>query len=422
MPFKDVFSKAFRHEKYRKYFFLQFFSFTGTWIQGTAQGWLVYRLTESAFFLGAVHFAGAIPALFLAPIAGVVADNFKRQNILIATQALCLLHGIAITALYFTGIINEWHVLYLSILLGIANAFDMTARQSFVPSLIAKEDLTNAIALNSSMFNTARMLGPAAAGFIIASYGEGICFLLNAISYIPIFIFISTVSVKKQVIKKSEDAIAHLKEGVKFAWDHKALRALLMLVGAFSFWGVAFTTLLPIFSDQILHKGSEGLGLLSAFSGVGAVCGGLFLASRKKVIGIKRIIASSSISTSICLMIFSYSTNFLLSSLMMLISGFGFIIIFAGSNTMLQALSPDHLRGRIISLFSTMLIGMYPIGSLISGFLGQQLGVQAAVLIGSIICLSFATYFNSMVPALLKDAIHLLDEQKKAEGFFKRVT
>lgn len=210
-------SRAFKHKNYRYYFIWQFFSFTGTWIQSTAQSWLVYRLTESALFLGLVGFAGAIPALFLAPIGGFFADNFKRRNVLIATQSLCLVQGIIIVVLYFTGVINEWHILFLAILLGIANSFDMTARQSFIPLLVGKEDLTNAIALSSSMFNAARMTGPAIAGFLIAGFNEGVCFAINVISYIPIIVFLMWVKSNKQIIKKSASAFGHLQEGFFFA-------------------------------------------------------------------------------------------------------------------------------------------------------------------------------------------------------------
>lgn len=410
-------SRAFKHKNYRYYFIFQLFSFTGTWIQGTAQSWLVYRLTESAMFLGAVSFAGAIPALFLAPLAGVVADNIKRKYILVTTQILCLIQGLAIIILYFTDVINEWHVLFLAVLLGLANSFDMTARQSFVPLLVSREDLPNAIALSSSMFNVARMLGPAIAGFLIASFGEGICFIVNVISYIPIIIFIFWVKTQKQIIKRSSSVLTHLKEGLEYAWNNKPVRALLLMVGIFSFFGASLSTLMPIFSDQILNSGPQGLGILNAVAGGGAVCGGIFLASRRQVIGIKKLIAISAITCSLCLGAFAISKVFVFSCLALIISGFGFILIFAGSNTLLQAMSPDSLRGRVVSLFSCMLMGMYPLGSLSIGFLAQQLGVSSAVLLGASICLMIAIYFNYRVPSLTKDAKELIDEQCKEVAF-----
>ena len=365
--------------------------------------------------LGAVSFAGAIPAIFLAPFAGVVADSIKRKYLLIASQSLCLIQGIVLIILYFTGTITVWHIFFLAIILGIANAFDMTARQSFIPLLVPKEDMTNAIALNSSMFNAARMVGPGVAGFLIAAYGEGICFTLNVISYIPILIFLIFVQTQKQIIKKSASVFSHMKEGVIFAWKNKPIKALLFMVGVFSFWGASFTTLMPIFSDQILHAGVKGLGLLTGASGIGAVSGGIFLASRQKVTGIKRIIAIAAIVNSFCIFLFSLSNVFALSSILLLIGGFCFILIFAGSNTLLQAMSPDHLRGRVISLFSTMLMGMYPLGSLAMGYVAHELGAKNAVIIASVFCFFVGIYFSLKVPALTKDAKGLLDKQAKAE-------
>ena len=402
-------SRAFRNKNYRSYFIWQLISFIGTWVQATAQSWLVYRLTQSALFLGTVSFVSSIPALILAPLAGVIADKFKRKYLLIGTQMLCVIHGILISILYFTNTINEWHVLFLGIILGIANAFDMTARQSFTPLLVNTEELTNAIALNSSMFNAARMIGPAIAGFLIAEYGEGICFALNTISYIPIIIFIYLVNERKQIItKKTISIMEHIKEGISFALVNSPIKYSLLMVGIFSFCGVSFTALLPIFSDQILHSGAKGLGLLTGTSGIGAVCGGIFLASREKVTGIKSIIAFSGIVGSICLFIFSFSKSFLLSSCLLLVTGFSFITIFAGCNTFLQAFTPENLRGRIISLFSTMLMGMYPLGSLAIGAIAQRTSVSFAVAMSSLICLFSAVIFSYHIPRLKKDTEKLI--------------
>lgn len=422
MKFSKDILRAFEHKNYRNYYFLQFFSFIGTWIQGTAQSWLVYRLTHSALFLGATSFAGSISAIFLAPIAGVIADILKRKNILLTTQIACLIHGIIITILYFTNVINEWHILILAIFLGFANSFDMTARQSFIPLLVPEKDLTNAIALNSSMFNAARMIGPAVAGFLIVGFGEGACFVINIISYIPIIIFLTSVETKKQIIKKAASIIDHLQEGFLFAWKNKPIITLLMMVGTFSFWGASLTTLLPIFSDKILRSGAQGLGILTACSGIGAVSGGVFLASREKVIGIKKIIAFAAFTNSISLFIFAFSENFILSCIFLVFAGFSFILIFAGSNTLLQALSPDNLRGRVISLFSTMLMGMYPIGSLVIGFIGEHIGVSEAVLIGSVICFLVSIYFNARVPQLTKEAKELLELQRKSEIVVEQIS
>ena len=413
MKLLDNISRALKHKNYRHYFVWQFLSFTGTWIQSTAQSWLIYRLTGSALFLGLVSFAGSLPSLIFAPVSGVVSDRFKRKDVLLVTQTLCLIQGIILVILFFTGVINKWHIFFLAILLGIANSFDVTARQSFIPLLISKEDLVNAIALNSSMFNAARILGPALAGILIAIYGEGICFVLNVISYIPIIFFLIQVKSKEQIIERISSPFKHLKEGISFAWSNKPIRALLLLVGTISFWGMSFSTLMPIFSDQILHSGVKGLGILMGSSGVGAVIGGLFLASRQKVLGIKRIIAFCYIGFSVCLFTFAFSKNFLLSIFLLSLIGFCFMIINAGSNTSMQAMSPDHIRGRIVGLYSMMFMGMFPLGSLTIGFLAHRLSAQFAVSIGALVCLIVGLYFALKVPILTKEAKNLFEAQEK---------
>ena len=418
----DNISRAFKHKNYRYYFLWQFLSFAGTWIQSTAQSWLVYRLTGSALFLGLVSFAGSLPALLFAPFSGVVSDRFKRKNILIVTQILCLIQGIILSILFFSGTINKWQILVLAIFLGIANSFDVTARQSFIPLLVTKDDLINAIALNSSMFNAARMVGPAVAGILITGFGEGACFVLNVLSYIPIIIFLFLVNAQEQIIKKFTSPLSQMKEGLLFAWRNMPIRALLLLVGTFSFWGLSFSTLMPIFSDQILHKGAKGLGILMGSSGVGAVIGGLFLASRQKVIGIKKIIAFCSILFSACLFAFAFSKSFFVSVLLLSLIGFSFIIINAGSNTAMQAMSSDHLRGRVIGLYSMMFMGMFPLGSLTIGFLAHKLGASIAVAIGAVVCLLAGLYFGLQVPKLTKAAKDLFEVQAKTTTVIEQIS
>ena len=415
MSIAENITRAFKHDNFRKYFFWQFLSFTGTWIQSTAQSWLVYRLTGSPLFLGLVSFAGSLPSLVLAPLSGVIADRFKRKNILLTTQILCTLHGIILIALYFSNVINKWHIFFLSIFLGIANSFDVTARQTFLPLLVNKGELLNAIALNSSMFNAARIVGPAIAGILISQSGEGICFILNLISYIPFIIFLLLVQAKENDIKKVSSHFGHLKEGLLFAWKTKPIRYLLILLGTFSFFGMSFTTLMPIFSDQILHKGSKGLGMLMGASGIGAVSGGLFLAARQKVFGVKKIIAISSLLTSICLILFSFSRSYALSLALLMIIGFCFIIINSGSNTLMQAVSPNHLRGRIIGLYSMMFMGLFPLGSLTIGFLANSFGVTFAVTVGATACFMVALYFSTKVKMLAKETKELVSIQESTD-------
>ncbi len=409
MGLLDNITRALKHKNYRVYFFWQFLSFIGTWIQSTAQSWLIYRLTGSALFLGIIGFASSIPSLLLAPMSGVIADRFKRKHVLLATQILCLIQGIILIYLYFSGVITKWHILYLAVLLGIANSIDVTARQTFIPLLVTKEDLLNAIALNSSMFNAARIVGPAIAGILISTYGEGCCFVLNVISYIPIIIFLIFVSAKEQLIKKITSPFSQMKEGVLFAWNTTPIRYLLLTIGVFSFWGVASSSLLPIVSDQILHKGAKGLGILLGSSGIGAVIGGIVLASRQHVIGIKKLIAIASITFSIGLFVLAYSSNFILTALALSIMGFCTMIINAGSNTVMQAISPEHLRGRIIGLYSAMFMGMFPLGSLTLGYLAHKFTVPYAISLGAFICLCTGIYFSFQVNHLTKTAKNLIE-------------
>ena len=397
-------SRAFRHKNFRGYFLWQFLSFAGTWIQGTAQSWLIYRLTGSAFFLGLVAFASSLPGLLFSPVSGIVSDRFKKRDVLLTTQILCFIQSVILIFLFFSGHINKWHILILSVFIGIANSFDVTARQTFIPLLVTKEELLNAIALNSSMFNGARIIGPALAGILIAEYGEGPCFVLNAISYVFFIAFLMVIRVNEQPRKEVISYFSHFKEGILFAWNNKPIRALLLLLGTFSFWGMSFTTLMPIFSDQILHSGSKGLGILMGASGIGAVIGGLFLASRQKILGIKKVIAFASLASSVCILLFAFSKSFLLSAFLLGLIGFSFLIINAGSNSAMQAIAPEYLRGRIISFYSMMFIGMFPLGSLTVGCLAHKFGVSTATAVGATVCLIVGLYFSLKVPALTKEA------------------
>ena len=390
-------------------------------MQSTAQSWLVYRLTGSAFFLGLVSFAGSLPALAFSPFSGVLADRFKRRKILLTTQILCIIQALILIILYFTGIINKWHVLFLAVFLGIANSFDITARQTFIPLLVNRNDLSNAIALNSSMFNAARIIGPAVSGMIIASFGEGICFILNFLSYLPIIFFLCSVKTDKQEIKEFSSSLTHLKEGIDFALNTAPIKNLLILLGIFSFFGMSFMTLLPIFSDQILGMGARGLGILMSSSGIGAVIGALFLAARKKIFGIKKIIAVCSLIASLCLILFSYSRNYIFSILLLFVIGFCFIIINAGTNTAIQAMSPDPLRGRIIGLYSMMFLGMFPFGSLLTGYLAHRFTPQVAVTTGAIICFLAGIYFSAKTPKLTQQAKKLISLQEGTDKIIEPV-
>ena len=408
MPEKNVYfkniSRLFQHEIYRSYFIYQLFSYVGTWIQSTALSWLIYKLTNSAFFLGFVGFAGSLPALLFAPFSGVISDQFKKRKVLLITQILCLLQVVILSVLYFTHLINKWHILFLAVFIGIVNSFDVTARLAFIPFLVSRNGLINAIALNSSMFNAARIIGPSIAGILIASFNEGFCFLVNLISYLPIVFFINRMPDNEQPIKRSISPLFHLNEGVKFVFSNPPVKMLLILVGVFSFFGMSYASIMPIFSDQILHSGARGLGYLMGCSGIGAVCGGIYLANRSVIYGVKKMIAFCSVLFPLCLLVFSFSKSFYLSAFSLLITGFCFMIINAGSNTLLQSMSPDSLRGRIIGFYSMMFMGMFPLGSLTVGLLAHNFGASIAVSAGAIICLIFGLYFCLIEPKLSKES------------------
>lgn len=402
-------ARAFKHKNFRYYFNLQIVAYIGSWVHNTAQSWLIYKLTNSPWLLGLVAFASLIPTILFAPLSGIITDRFKRKNVLIVTQILFLFHGVILAVLYYTHVVNEWQILFLAFFFGIVNSFDEPARESFVPLLVNKEDLISAISISSIIGNTANIFGPALGGLLIATYNEGTCFVLNAILHFPLILFLIWVSPRKQVIKEFLSPFHHIKEGFLFSWNNTPIRALLLLIGIFGFCGVSFSALLPIFSDQILHHGAKGMGVLLGVSGIGAVFGGLLLASRHKVTGIKKVIANCTLLFSVCVFLFAYSKSFFFSMLLMALIGFCYTVICSGSNTALQAMTDDHLRGRVIGLYSTMVMGMYPLGSLVIGFMADKIGVSLAVAIGAGISFIAALYFRLKVPMLMKEAERLIN-------------
>ncbi len=381
--------RSLRHRNYRLFFGGQGISLVGTWMQQIALGWLVYRLTDSAFLLGLVGFAGQIPTFLLASFAGVLADRYDKHKIIIITQTLAMVQASILAVLTLTNTIQIWHIISLSVFVGIVNAFDMPTRQSFVIDLVDdKSDLPNAIALNSSMFNTARLVGPTIAGILISLLGEGLCFLLNAISYIAVIIalFMMHIIPKVETINK-ERVLQGLKEGIKYAYNFKPIKILLLFLGLVSLTGGPYTVLMPIFARDILKGNANTLGFLFGAVGIGALIGAIYLASRKSVLGLGKWIAISSIVFALGLILFSFSQNFILSIILMLFTGFGMMIQMASTNTLLQTLVDDDKRGRVMSLYVMAFMGTAPIGSLIAGTLASKFGAQFTVLSGGIICL-----------------------------------
>ncbi len=400
---KNIF-RSLRYRNYRLFFGGQSLSLVGTWIQRIAVPWLVYSITGSAFLLGVFGFAGQIPTFLLAPFAGVLTDRYNRYYILIATQILAMIQALALAVLFFTGTIQVWHLMLASIFLGCVNAFDMPARQSFVIDMIEKrEDLGNAIALNSSMVNGARLLGPSIGGILIAAVGEGICFLVNGLSYLFVIVSLLMMRVTSGKVKSRKGRVLQgLKEGFSYTFGFAPIRSIILLLGLVSLMGMPYALLMPVFAKEILHGGSHTFGFLMGASGTGALIGALYLASRKSVLGLGRIIYLSAAIFGSGLVVFSLSRFFLLSLIFMFIAGLGMMLQMASSNTILQTVVDDDKRGRVMSFYLMAFMGTAPFGSLLAGGLASRLGAPNTLMIGGIFCILGAIVFARKLPELRK--------------------
>lgn len=394
--------RALSHRNYRLFFGGQGISLIGTWMQQIAMSWLVYRLTDSALLLGVVGFTSRIPTFLLASLAGVLADRWNRHRVLVITQTLSMIQAMILAILVLTRTIAVWHIIFLSLSLGLINALDIPTRQSFVVDMIEKrEDLGNAIALNSSIVNGARLIGPSVAGMLIATLGEGMCFLLNGLSFIAvIFALLAMKITPKKREAQSSKVFQGLKEGFSYAFGFAPIRSVLLLLGLVSLMGMPFTVLMPIFAEKILHGGPQALGFLSGATGVGAIAGSIYLASRKSVLGLGRIIVISSNLFGIGLIGFSLSRLFWLSLLMMLLTGFGMMVEMASSNTVLQTIVEEDKRGRIMSFYTMAFMGMVPFGSLLAGTLANNIGAPNTVMIGGVACILGSVLFAKKLPSL----------------------
>ena len=407
--------RALRHKNYQLFFGGQLISLSGTWMQSVAQSWLVYKLTGSAVMLGFVGFSGQIPVFLLAPIGGAFADRHRhrRHRILIVTQTIAMLLAFVLAALTLANRVQVWHVFALASLLGITNAFDIPARQAFVVDMVGKDDIVNAIALNSSMVNGARIVGPAVAGALLATIGEGWCFFANGVSYIAVIVGLLLMKIKMQArAPLSGSALASIVEGFSYVWHTGPVRALLLLLGLVSLIGMPYAVLMPIFADQILRHGAGGLGLLMAASGVGALAGALILAARQGVRGLGRWVAFSAAGFGASLILFSLSRSFWLSAALLLPVGFCMIIQMASSNTLIQAMVPDNLRGRVMAVYSMMFMGMAPFGALLAGVLAQRLSAPVTVTIGGAVCIAGAVVFWLRLPYLRHQARQAIAAQR----------
>jgi MFS family permease len=409
--------RALKHRNFRLFFGGQFISLSGTWMQMVAQAWLVYRLTGSAVLLGFIAFSGLFPVFLFATIGGAVADRHNRHRILVVTQTVSMVLAFVLAALTLTNLVQVWHVFALAALLGLVNAFDIPARQAFIVDMVGRADLINAIALNSSMFNGARIIGPAIAGVLVETLGEGWCFFVNALSYIAVIAGLLLMKLKTQArVPLPGSALASIAEGLAYVWRTVPVRSLLLLLGLVSLLGMPYIVLMPIFADQILHGGARGLGLLMGASGTGALIGALSLATRRGARGLSRIVAFSAAGFGASLIIFSLSRSFWLSAGLLLPVGFSMMVEMASSNTLIQTLVPDNLRGRVMAVYSMMFMGMAPFGALLAGTLAHHFGAPTTVAFGGSICIVAAMMFGLRLPAFRREARQMIVALQMAGG------
>ena len=409
--------RALRHRNFQLFFSGQLISLIGTWMDNIAEAWLVYRLTGSSLLLGTVAFAGQIPVFLLAPIGGMVADRWNRQRVVIATQASSMVLAGILAVLTLTRRVTVWEVVVLAALMGAVNAFDIPARQAFLVDMVGREDLMNGIALNSSMFNGARVIGPAIAGILVASIGEGWCFAANSISYIAVIIGLLLMHVNRAPVETMRvSPFEHIVEGFRFVWNTGPIRALLLLLGLVSLVAMPYSVLMPIFAAKILHGNARTLGVLMGATGVGALGGALTLASRTGVKGLGRWVAVACASFGTFLILFSLSRWYLLSVALLVPVGFAMMVQMASSNTLIQAMVPDRLRGRAMAVYSMMFMGMAPMGALLSGWSADHLGAQWTLAIGGVGAIVGAALFARNLPKIRVEARELIIAQGMAGG------
>lgn len=408
--------RALKHRNFQLFFGGQLISLIGTWMQSVAQSWLVYRLTGSSLLLGSVGFASQFPVMLVSPLGGIVADRYDRQRVVIGTQLASMVLAFILALLTLTNRITIHEIFALAVLLGIVNAFDIPGRQAFLVEMVGKEDLINAIALNSSMFNGARIVGPAIAGILVAKIGEGWCFFANAVSYVAVIISLFMMTVPRRKHVPTGPALAHVKEGFHFVGRTAPILALLLLLGLVSLVAMPYTVLMPIFADRILHGGARGLGILMGATGVGALVGALTLAARTGVSGLGRWVTFACAGFAVSLIAFGLSRNFWLSVALLVPVGFCMMLQMSASNTLIQSMVPDHLRGRVMSVYSMMFMGMAPFGALFGGALADRLGAPTTVIMGAVACLGGAAIFGLRLPKIRGEARRLIIAQGMLGG------
>ncbi len=394
--------RSLRHRNYQLYLTGQMVSVCGTWMQQVAQSWLVYRLTGSATLLGVVGFATQIPVFALGAIGGVVSDRYSSHRVAVWTQSAALVQAIVLATLTLTGWVQPLHIIVLGVILGVVNAFDMPARQALVHRMVDVDDLPNAVALNSSMINAARIIGPGVAGIVVAKLGEGACFLINAVSYLAVILALLAMKLPR----RSNEVTQHLSlgnslvAGIRYSSGTAPIRDILILLGVVGVMGMPYITLMPVFASDVHRGGADALGLMMGAVGLGALIGALCLAWRKSVIGLGRVIAIATLGFGVALIAFTLAKIFWLSLLLLSMVGMGWMVLIAGCNTALQTLADDAMRGRVMSLFSMMLVGMAPFGSLLAGWFADRIGAPLVVTVGGTVCALAGLLFATQLPRL----------------------
>lgn len=406
-------TRALQHRNYRLFFSGQSVSLIGTWITRIATSWLVYRLTGSAFLLGLVGFCSQIPTLLLTPFTGVLVDRWDRHRILLVTQLFSLLQSLALAVLSFAGIITVVDILVLQVLQGVINAFDTPARQAFVVEMIEdRKDLPNAIALNSSMVNGSRIIGPSIGGLLIATVGEGWCFMADAISYVAVIASLIAMHVTHaRRVRSGRSMGTELRTGFDYVRSSLPIRTALMLLALVSTMGMPYTVLMPAIATRVLHGSAHTLGFLMTASGVGALTGALYLASRPSVLGLGRVIVFATLAFGAGLVAFSLSRTLWLSIAILPIVGAGFMIQMASTNTIIQTIVEEQLRGRVMAFYTMAFLGTAPIGSLIAGIVADRIGAEHTVALGGAACIAGALWFASRLP-MLRLAVRPIYESK----------
>lgn len=394
--------RSLKYHNYRLFFIGQGLSLIGTWMQQVAVSWLVYRLSHSPAALGAVAFAGQAPVFLLAPVGGIAADRCSKHRILLLTQILSMVQAAVLAALVLSGTAQVWQIGLLSLMLGTINAFDMPTRHAFVIEMIEDNaDLGNAIALNSSMFNGARLAGPALAGVVISIFGEGLCFVLNAVSYLAVIGSLLRMKIGRfEPPSKPVHPLVQLKAGFAYVYRFSPVKSVIGFIAAMSLVGMPYAVLLPILAKTVLGGGPQTYGLLTGSAGAGALIGALYMAARKTVVGLGRMLVFGGSLFGVSLLALSAAQTVWASMGLLVLCGFGMMVLMAGCNTILQTMVDDNKRGIVMSIYMMALIGMAPLGSLAAGFMAHQLGMHQTLLIGGFLCLLTSGLFGWRLPRL----------------------